>query len=481
MENSPTRSGSSETEWRTFVSLTAEARKICAACPLWAECLQDAVLYADTDGYVAATTPADRRWMRRRLGVGERDGTLSAPESEHSALNEVLAERRRSPDASQREMAVRLGCSRSTVARRLASARAQADQAARERTASRPEPGLDAVLDAFDALQDRLSRDSGIAVGVGACSDVRQPRAQPCERPTRVLAAIPKQSRGGSTRTPAPLPPESAEAISVSLNDPALAVRKAILWPLIGSAEPALAGVEQLALMLAAAPESTMTPETVRQISRARHVLRRMVPSEAARPATGLDLTGTVSVAAAKADPVAALQRAFLEPLVVDLVAVLARVETVMTMLSRVSVPGATASDIATVKEARETLEAQLSLARGRRPAPEAPRAPEAETERPEHPTALASRTSIRIAVEKVVRTFTEPFTVKDVLRALVDRLGYAPVLYRDLGKSVSNVLSIMVGTGKVTRVARGTYLRVDSAEKPSADSPSSEGAAHHD
>ncbi|MBH5336132.1 WhiB family transcriptional regulator [Streptomyces pactum] len=187
MDTSPSAMNSSAAEWRTYVSLVGEARTLCASCPLWAECLRDAVVFADPYGYAAATTPADRRWMRRRLGVGEPDGSLNVTPSDRLSPNEVVRQRRRFPEPSQREMAAELGCSRSTVARRLASERAKAAGGAHGEKSSRPEPDMNAILDAFDALQEQLARDGGMTVGIGGALGARQPKPQNCGRPVRPL------------------------------------------------------------------------------------------------------------------------------------------------------------------------------------------------------------------------------------------------------------------------------------------------------
>ncbi|WP_232265579.1 hypothetical protein [Streptomyces pactum] len=244
----------------------------------------------------------------------------------------------------------------------------------------------------------------------------------------------------------------------MSLSDPALAVKKAVLWPLLGAAEPPLERAEKLVVMLAAAPGSTVTPEDLERLATARRTLRSMLPANVARPVE-LDIRGTVSVDSAMTDPVGALHRALLRPLLDTLVGVLKNIETVMGMLMAVPVPGITTADVEAIRGARSVLEAQLSLA-GADPARATGTAAAAPDDHPEPAPGTGARTSIRLAVEEALTSVVEPFAVKDVLRVLVERLGYSPLLYRDLGKSVSNVLSNMVRAGTLTRVSRGTYVR---------------------
>lgn len=50
----------------TFRGRIEEAKALCAACPVRALCLEWAVPQADLDGIWAATTPPDRRRLRKR-------------------------------------------------------------------------------------------------------------------------------------------------------------------------------------------------------------------------------------------------------------------------------------------------------------------------------------------------------------------------------------------------------------------------------
>lgn len=62
-----------------YLVLLRTARDLCASCPLWAECLQDAVAYAEPYAYTAATTREDRRALRRMLDIGDENGDLLYP------------------------------------------------------------------------------------------------------------------------------------------------------------------------------------------------------------------------------------------------------------------------------------------------------------------------------------------------------------------------------------------------------------------
>lgn len=65
------------------------------------------------------------------------------------------------------------------------------------------------------------------------------------------------------------------------------------------------------------------------------------------------------------------------------------------------------------------------------------------------------SAPSIRAAVEKAVATFPGAFSARDVLRALPTGV------YGDPSKTISNVLSALVKSGRLQRLSRGTYARV--------------------
>ncbi|MFC6061179.1 WhiB family transcriptional regulator [Streptomyces ochraceiscleroticus] len=475
---------------REFEALAATAREMCASCPLWAECLQSAVVHADPYGYAAATTADDRRWMRRALKIGDAEGSLRPAGADQGTLGELTREQRRHPEASQREMAVRLGCSRSTVSRRLAQVRARTDEFTRRpRRGEAPEPELGAILDAFDALQDHLAADRGISVRVGGARSTR-PGAGETDA---VLHVRCDEANGGF------MSGESERRIAFSLGDPAAAVRQAVLWPLARTAAPALAGAENLVAMLIAAPGSGVRPETLTSVRLARRAVESLLPDEP-EPAADVEslLQGSVSVELATTNPMAALRQAFLVPLLRHLVSSLANIETVGTMLA--AVPGAEAAvkEIETIRTARQYLERQLAAgvredeaaglpgtdagqAAPDRPPADGSVAPAATPSGPFTPRAAGEvragrdllhsvpaqlrRLSIRAAVEQAVATVPEPFTGRDLIDEVAARSG--TTLPGESAKAVSNVLSAMVKSGRLRRLSRGTYVR---AQGPAAD-----------
>ncbi len=466
--------GVSRAQMREFEALAATAREMCASCPLWAECLQSAVVHADPYGYAAATTADDRRWMRRALKIGDAGGSLRPSGTDPGTLGELTREQRRHPDASQREMAVRLGCSRSTVSRRLAQVRARTDDFTRRpRRGETPGPELGAILDAFDALQEHLAADRGISVRVGGARSTRTGAAGT----DAALHLRFHEANGGF------MSGESERRIAFSLGDPAAAVRQAVLWPLARTAAPALAGAENLVAMLIAAPGSGVRPETLTSVRLARRAVESLLPDEP-EPAADAEslLQGSVSVELATTNPMAALRQAFLVPLLRHLVSSLANIETVGTMLA--AVPGAqdAVKEIGTIRTARQYLERQLAAGGWEDEAAGLPAAV------PSGPS--ASRTagaadgevrtgrdllqaipaqlrtlSIRAAVEQAVTTVPEPFTGRDLIEEVAARSG--TTLPGESAKAVSNVLSAMVKSGRLRRLSRGTYVR---AQGPAAD-----------
>lgn len=413
--------------------LLRTARDLCASCPLWAECLQDAVGHAEPYGYAAATTLDDRRWIRRALGVGDANGDLPT----HTVDG---------PGAGP-------GYSSGETSRRLLRLRSLSTDTAARHDAERGQPTLERILDAFDARQDQLAR------------------------PRRELPAIPRQLHehttaqqphsGGSGHRPRQTPPESrsedmaaaesGQRIAFSYEDPAQAVRQALLAPLIRSALPTLTGLEQLVTMLASVPGGDIAPEMPDTIRAARKAVEALAPAGGPGSGDAADgtpdtagplraLTGSVSVELATTDPVAALRRDFLEPLLRELAASLANIEKVATMLAATGASDRDEVHLEPIRTALQGIRACLP-----HPAP---------TGRTSTGTGQAAALapsgapSIRAAVETAVSTFPGPFSARDVLRALT------PGVYGDPSKTISNVLSALVKSGRLQRLARGTYAR---------------------
>ncbi|WP_314221827.1 WhiB family transcriptional regulator [Streptomyces zaehneri] len=412
--------------------LLRTARDLCASCPLWAECLQDAVAHAEPYGYAAATTLDDRRWIRRALGVGDTNGDLPT----HTVDG---------PGAGP-------GYSSGETSRRLLRLRSRSTDTAARHDAERGQPTLERILDAFDARQDQLAR------------------------PRRELPAIPRQLHEHTTaRQPhssghhlRPTHPESrsedmaaaesGQRIAFSYEDPAQAVRQALLAPLIRSALPTLTGLEQLVAMLASVPGGEIAPEMPDTIRAARKAVEALAPEGGRGSCDSADgtpdttgplraLTGSVSVELATTDPVAALRRDFLEPLLRELASSLANIEKVATMLA------ATEASADGDENHLEPIRTALQGIRACLPHP----APTGKTSAGTGQAAAlvpSGAPSIRAAVETAVSTFPGPFSARDVLRAL------PPGVYGDPSKTISNVLSALVKSGRLQRLARGTYAR---------------------
>ncbi|WP_234386751.1 type IV toxin-antitoxin system AbiEi family antitoxin domain-containing protein [Streptomyces scabiei] len=265
---------------------------------------------------------------------------------------------------------------------------------------------------------------------------------------------------------------EAGQRITFSYEDPALAVRQAVLGPLVRSALPALTSLEQLAAMLACMPGGAdPAAEAPQDLPAVRKAVESLLPDNAEAPSDAdgaplpprRPLTGSVSVDLATTDPVAALRRDFLEPLLRELAATLANIEKVATML-------AAASD--DTGDARlETIRTAVREIHDRLPRQATPTAhPAALSLHGGHPLAgtaagvgggpaqtrrTPSTPSIRAAVEKAVAGFPGAFSARDVLRALPSGV------YGDPSKTISNVLSALVKSGRLQRLSRGTYARV--------------------
>jgi hypothetical protein len=260
---------------------------------------------------------------------------------------------------------------------------------------------------------------------------------------------------------------EAGHRITFSYEDPALAVRQAVLSPLVRAALPALTSLEQLLALLTRMPGGADTaPEAPRNLPAVRKAVESLLPdsSDAPEDTEGgapfpprRPLTGSVSVELATTDPVTALRRDFLEPLLRELAATLANIEKIATMLA------ATSDDNGSVDDAPlETIRTALREIHDRLPRSTALPHHPAHTGHPAAGTApghsggrTPSAPSIRAAVEKAVAGFPGAFSARDVLRALPSGV------YGDPSKTISNVLSALVKSGRLQRLSRGTYARV--------------------
>jgi len=149
---------------RQATLLTARAAATCAACPLFNSCLYDAVVNHDVAGFVAGTTEGQRTQIRAVLGVKvEPDDfdTLAGLVRGNRQVNhdEVLRLRQANPHQSLEVLAMRLGCSLSTVKRHMRRARNSA-----EVKLAVVKPTMERVLAAFAAVtRPARSRERRVA------------------------------------------------------------------------------------------------------------------------------------------------------------------------------------------------------------------------------------------------------------------------------------------------------------------------------
>ena len=137
---------------REVASLRARAAAVCGACPLAAQCLYDAVVRHDVAGFVAGTSALDRARLRAALGVRVAPENLDAAACVAAGGRpvdraEVQRVRRTHPDETLEQLALRLGCSTSTVKRHLRAVRRGTPSVSAPRT-----PSLAEVLAAARAL-----------------------------------------------------------------------------------------------------------------------------------------------------------------------------------------------------------------------------------------------------------------------------------------------------------------------------------------
>lgn len=100
-----------------------EARKLCKACPLFTECLGNALVGPEVAGFVAGTTESERAKMRRALRLSQRrvevDEYVTGRSSRTTGVDydKLRALVERAPALSTSEIAHRAGCSESAVKR----------------------------------------------------------------------------------------------------------------------------------------------------------------------------------------------------------------------------------------------------------------------------------------------------------------------------------------------------------------------------
>ncbi|NHB85146.1 transcription factor WhiB [Tessaracoccus sp. HDW20] len=136
-------SPSSRGERREQQMLRSQADKMCAGCPLMAQCLSDAVTRFDVAGYVAGTTKRQRLEIRARLGVQvdpeDFDTFAGVNSGRQFDRYEIHRIRTANPDQPLSVIASKVGCSVSTVKRHLRRIE-QEDGVLRPRVKATPSP-----------------------------------------------------------------------------------------------------------------------------------------------------------------------------------------------------------------------------------------------------------------------------------------------------------------------------------------------------
>ncbi|MGJ3508217.1 WhiB family transcriptional regulator [Enemella sp. A6] len=153
IEEPPTTSAPIETR-REYQMMTRKAANLCGGCPLSSQCLYDAVVRHDVNGFVGGTTQRQRNEMRHILGIKvapEDFDTLAGVTTPHRQVdhNEVVRLRQANPHESLETIAQRLGCSLSTVKRHLRKARAAAAAGPKKAPEQPKLPTMSAVRNAL--------------------------------------------------------------------------------------------------------------------------------------------------------------------------------------------------------------------------------------------------------------------------------------------------------------------------------------------
>lgn len=148
----PTPASAAVEERRRALMMTRKAQNLCAQCPMMQQCLYDAVVRFDVTGFAGGATGKQRQEIRSKLGIrvaSEDFDTLAGVTAPHRQVDhdEVVRLRNANPDESLETIALRLGCSLSTVKRHMRKARTAA--AVAEKPAPAPLPKLSAVLAAY--------------------------------------------------------------------------------------------------------------------------------------------------------------------------------------------------------------------------------------------------------------------------------------------------------------------------------------------
>ncbi|WP_297741499.1 WhiB family transcriptional regulator [uncultured Tessaracoccus sp.] len=114
---------STRVERREQAMLRSQAARLCANCPMLAQCLSDAVVKHEVTGFVAGTTKRQRQEIRARLGVQISNENIDIYAGVNSGRqfdrHEIHRLRQANPDEPLSVIAQKIGCSVSTVKRHL--------------------------------------------------------------------------------------------------------------------------------------------------------------------------------------------------------------------------------------------------------------------------------------------------------------------------------------------------------------------------
>lgn len=146
-------------ERREQSMLRSQAEKLCAGCPMLAQCLSDAVTKFDVAGFVAGTTKRQRQEIRARLGVQVAQEDLDRFAGVNSGRQfdryEIHRMRAANPDQPLSAIAAKIGCSVSTVKRHLRRIEEENDV---RRPAERATPSPERVLAVAEEIKQGTAR-----------------------------------------------------------------------------------------------------------------------------------------------------------------------------------------------------------------------------------------------------------------------------------------------------------------------------------
>ena len=146
---------SSRGERREQAMLRTQAERLCAGCPMLAQCLSDAVGKHDVAGFVAGTTKRQRQEIRARLGVQVQTEDMDSYAGVNSGRQfdgqEIYRMRTANPDQPLSVIAQKVGCSVSTVKRHLRRIDQEGDTPTATADPALPSP--DVILATAQALK----------------------------------------------------------------------------------------------------------------------------------------------------------------------------------------------------------------------------------------------------------------------------------------------------------------------------------------